>query len=174
MSARKTQNSILPLLYTFLVVCFPFLGCSSEQTLTSDQRQVLQSRFFTGITYPELMQVIVEMLKDSGFQTTTFDPEQGVIVGTLRSTNPLHNATRFGRDSFSSLRQGERMEALFNVRNVDAENVGVRLSLQLLPEYSLGVIRGEEIQETQAYQRFFTNLQALVKKRIARGGVSPR
>lgn len=154
---------LLPALYVF----FLFAGCSSETVLTSEQRQALQSRFFTGVTYKDLFQIIVDMLKRSGYQTTQVDAEQGVIVGTIRSNTPETFTTRFGRDSHRALREGERMEALFNVKAVDAENVGVRLSLQQLPEYSLGVVHGEELHDPQSYQRFFNHLQALVKKHAA-------
>lgn len=161
---HRTPKSVLAAL---LFGIFTLLsGCSSEPTLTPEQRQALQSRFFSGLSYKDIFQVVVEMLKDSGFQTTQADLEQGVIVASVRANTPLSFSTRFGRDSHQSLRRGERMEALLNLKSVDADNVGVRLSLQLLPEYSLGVVSGEEITDPKTYQRFFGALQALIKKRI--------
>lgn len=164
MNPRNPKSVLVALMFgVFILVS----GCSSEPALSPAQRQILQSRFFSGLNYKDIFQVVVEMLKDSGYQTTQADLEQGIIVASVRANTPLAFSTRFGRDSHQSLRQGERMEALLNLKSVDADNVGVRLSLQLLPEYSLGVVRGEEITDAKTYQRFFANLQHLIKKRIA-------
>jgi hypothetical protein len=164
MNPRNSKSVFIALLFgAFILVS----GCSSEPTLTPEQRQILQSRFFSGLSYKDIFQVVIEMLKDSGYQTTQADLEQGIIVASVRANTPLSFSTRFGRDSHQALRQGERMEALLNLKSVDADNVGVRLSLQLLPEYSLGVVSGEEVTDPKTYQRFFGHLQALIKKRIA-------
>jgi hypothetical protein len=151
-----------------LVLC----SCSSGPVLTADQRQILQSRFFSGISYQDLFTVVRQMLKDSGYQVTQMDLEHGVIVGTLRSQEPLSFTTRFGRDSHRALRQGERFEALFNIKTVDSENIGVRVSLQRLPEYSLGVVRGEEITDPKEYEKLFVQLQGHVKKWFAKNNPS--
>jgi hypothetical protein len=164
MNPSKSKSALVALFFGIFIL---LSGCSSGPTLTPEQRQILQSRFFSGLSYKDIFQVVVEMLKDSGYQTTQADLEQGIIVASVRANTPLAFSTRFGRDSHQSLRQGERLEAILNLKNVDADNVGVRLSLQLLPEYSLGVVRGEEVTDPKTYQRFFANLQLLIKKRIA-------